>query len=217
MLTYSKKNAPLVLSLDTDKPRLFRKILGELAGELEYVKVSPAFHCTLQIPQNFPGYKYIYDGKLGDVPHTMAAYLNKYSRAFKNFTLDPYCGYHSLQEFLKNPAIFSFIWLYSSDTTASEWQKPLVDSLLKTDIIKFKNAGFVLPATDLKLLEKFREKFPEKLFLIPGIGTQSCYSLKEIIKAAGKENNFFVIGRSIINAESPLAALQNFKEEWFNA
>jgi orotidine-5'-phosphate decarboxylase len=146
----------------------------------------------------------------------MASYKKRFFYSNKNInaiTINPYCGYNSLKVFAEDKKAFSFIWTYSTDSTIHKWQKSSVEELFNSDILKSDSIGLVVPGNNLEYLYEIRKKFPDKLLLIPGIGAQNG-NLRNILKLIGKENNLFVIGRSLYQSSNIKETLREINNEF---
>lgn len=210
----NKSRLPVALSLDTDKYQA-SNIICDIHNQIQCLKLSPAFLDIKSIRLPTFTLPVLIDAKLGDVPSTMKAYKNTYFKDTEGYavTLNPYCGYESLKVFTEDKSIFSFIWTLSSDLTANTWQQPVVDELLQSDLFKdTENVGMVVPSTNIGYIKQIRDKFPNTLLLIPGIGFQNG-SIKEVKNAIGTDNILFVIGRRLINSSDIVEELKIIEKE----
>lgn len=213
------KKLPIALSLDI--PKDVDRILYKIHDKIDCVKLNPAYVDPFSVV-TYNTYTII-DGKFGDVKHSMEAYKNKYfnqniNSDFKAVTLNPYCGESGLKVFTEDENVFSFIWTLSSDISMHSWQRPVVDKLFESDILNgdnIDNVGLVVPSTCLDFIVEVREKYPDRLLLLPGVGMQGG-SIKKVKKIIGIKNVLFVIGRSILNAKDVLDYLKTLEGELYD-
>ncbi len=136
------------------------------------------------IPPDIP---VIGDAKRADIGNTSKAYARALFEHF-NFdavTVNPYFGFDSLEPFLEYRDRGVFILCRTSNAGAMDFQsllcetsdgsrRPLyeivADKAVQWNI--YGNIGLVVGATYPDELKLIRDKCPEMLFLIPGVGTQ---------------------------------------------
>ena len=128
------------------------------------------------------------DAKRGDIGSTNEAYATALfdTWGFDAITVNPYCGWESLQPFLKYEEKGVFVLCRTSNTGASEFQDlqvtipgqvssaPLFEAvaLESASWNAAGNIGFVLGATKPEEIGRIRSLCPGMPFLIPGIGSQ---------------------------------------------
>ncbi len=69
--------------------------------------------------------------------------------------------------------------------------------------------GIVAPATRARVVSKFREEFPTKTIISPGVGTQGASYGEALCHGA----SFEIVGRSVFSSESPYKALGQIMRE----
>jgi orotidine-5'-phosphate decarboxylase len=128
----------------------------------------------------------IIDAKRGDIGNTAAAYARSLF-GYYNFdalTASPYLGYDSLEPFINYPERGVFVLCRTSNPGAQDFQslackidgkhKPLFEVVAEkvAGWNKRGNLGLVVGATYPEELKLIRQRFPEMLLLIPGVGAQ---------------------------------------------
>ena len=144
------------------------------------------------IPEEIP---VIIDAKRGDIGNTAKAYAQSLFDRF-NFdamTASPYLGYDSLEPFIKYRDRGIFILCRTSNTGAEDFQSLSVKTdggeKMLFEIVAEKvngwnksgNLGLVVGATYPEELKLIRERYPEMLLLIPGVGAQGG-ELLQVVK-----------------------------------
>ena len=134
---------------------------------------------TLQaIPEDVP---VILDAKRGDVPNTAAAYA---SALFDSFhadaaTVAPYIGLDSIEPFCSGGR-YAFVVARTSNPGAGDFQdletggRPLYQRVVERCSERFaaETCGFVVGATYPDEARRLRALAPDRLFLMPGVGSQ---------------------------------------------
>jgi len=158
----------------------------------------------------------ILDGKFGDIGNTARSYAEM---AFDTLlsdavTLSPYLGADSIVPFIDRRDAFAFILgITSNDGSADVQQKKLDDGNLLFESLaqRFEerfpqeNWGWVAGATKLGELEALREKSPDRLLLIPGVGAQGgdlAGAITASLSSSGKPMALINASRSILYASS---------------
>lgn len=165
-------------------------------------KVNPGFNpgCTLEIAKelNRLNKPWIYDAKLGDIPHTnryYAKYVFEKLGAW-GVTLNPFVGLEALEPFFKYENKMCFILC----NTTNPGDK-LAQETIYNEVIDFaemhKNVGIIHSSKNLPKINS--------LILCPGIGHQGG-SIKP------KSNVLYSVSRSIINSKSPKEASEKYYE-----
>lgn len=165
---------------------------------------------TLQcIPKSIP---IILDAKRGSVGHT-AVFCAKSVFEYWNVdavTLHVFTGRDGVIPFLKYTDRYSFLYLVSSNPSAGNFQdidihgKPLFQIMgQKIKEWKESNYGIIAPATFPNKLKILRQIFPQRIFLVPGVGAQGG-DLEKTLKAGLKEKSGLIIpvSRGIIYAST---------------
>jgi orotate phosphoribosyltransferase len=167
----------------------------------EYFKLNPAFikpSVLLELSRelNRRGLKWIYDGKLGDVPHTNVQYARY---VFEDLgasavTLNPYVGLEALSPFFEYLGKTSFILCKTTNGGGKRAQDVMCEEILDYAESK-QNVGVVYSSKDKVGLELVAQRgFP---ILSPGIGRQGG----EI--TVDRENITYSVSRSLIYSEDP--------------
>lgn len=134
---------------------------------------------TLQaIPDDIP---VVLDAKRGDVPNTSAAYAEALFGAFRAdaVTVAPYLGMDSIEPFCRDGR-FALVLARTSNPGAGDLQdlsvdgRPLYERVVERSVASFpaEACGFVVGATYPDEARRIRELAPDRLFLMPGVGSQ---------------------------------------------
>lgn len=132
------------------------------------------------IPSEIP---VILDAKRGDIGNTARHYAQACYGYFKAdaVTLSPYLGQDSLQPFLEWQDRFIFCLVRTSNEGSNPIQRLRLEEgdFLYEKIARLSSSwadqnqlGFVVGATQKDELIALRKQFPDRLFLIPGVGSQ---------------------------------------------
>lgn len=137
----------------------------------------------------------IIDAKRGDIGNTAKAYARSLFDYF-NFdamTASPYLGYDSLEPFIEYKERGIFILCRTSNKGALDFQSLYVGEedggKMLFEVVaekvgewnQYGNLGLVVGATYLEELKLIRERYPEMLLLIPGVGAQGG-ELEPVVK-----------------------------------
>ena len=136
---------------------------------------------TLQtIPDDIP---VILDGKRGDVPNTAAAYASALFDSFRAdaATVAPYVGLDSIEPFC-SAGRYALVLARTSNPGAGDFQdletggRPLYERVVERCVARFpaESCGFVVGATYPDEAKRLRALAPDRLFLMPGVGTQGA-------------------------------------------
>ena len=134
---------------------------------------------TLQaIPADIP---VILDAKRGDVPNTSAAYADALFDSFHAdaATVAPYVGLDSIEPFTTGGR-YALVLARTSNPGAGDFQdlevagRPLYERVVERCVERFaaERCGFVVGATYPDEARRLRALAPDRLFLMPGIGSQ---------------------------------------------
>src|SRR5216117_1536676 len=134
---------------------------------------------TLQaIPDDIP---IVLDAKRGDVPNTSAAYADALFDSFHAdaVTVAPYLGMDSIEPFTTG-ARYALVLARTSNPGAGDVQdlsvagRPLYEHVVERCVERFPadRCGFVVGATYPDEARRLRALAPDRLFLMPGIGSQ---------------------------------------------
>lgn len=174
-------------------------IINEV-GSTSY-KVNPAFvppHILPLLASELKrrGFFWIYDGKIGDVPHTNERYADYvFNKLGANaVTLNPFVGLEALEPFFQYEDRYSFVLCKTTNSGDKKAQ-----SAMYTDIISLaserNNIGIVYSSLDPEGLRAVSEG--NFLILAPGIGSQGGS-----LDAEGV-NILYTVSRTIINSPNP--------------
>lgn len=163
------------------------------------------------IPDDIP---IILDAKRGSVGHTAALYAKSVFDYWNAdaVTLHIFTGKDGVDPFLKYKDRYSFLYLRSSNPSASDFQdidvngKPLFQFMAeKVAGWKEENFGIIAPATYPEELKILRKIFENRYFLVPGIGAQGGDLEKALIAGLTKNKSGLIISssRGIIFSENP--------------
>lgn len=173
------------------------------------------------IPKNIT---IILDAKRGSVGHTAKLYAKSVFDYWNadSVTLNIFTGKDGVDPFLKYDDRYSFLYLRSSNPSASDFQdidvngKPLFQVMAeKVATWKEENFGIIAPATYPKELKILRKIFNNRYFLVTGIGTQGGDLEKALIAGLTKNKSGLIINssRGIIFSQNPRREALKLKEE----
>ncbi len=173
------------------------------------------------IPKNIP---IILDAKRGSVGHTAELYAKSIFEYWNSdsVTLHIFTGKDGVDPFLKYKDRYSFLYLRSSNPSASDFQdidvdgKPLFQVMAeKVATWKEENYGIIAPATYPNELKILRKIFKDRYFLVPGIGAQGGDLEKTLTYGLNKHKSDLIINssRGIIFSENPRKSAKKLKEE----
>lgn len=233
----SKRDCKLILALDLPDRESALKILDELRGKLEWVKIGLQMY--LKYGADFVrevsgmGFKIFLDLKLFDIPNTVASAVESVSALpVSMLTIHASGGREMMRRAVesaaeRNPELLilgvTVLTSFDADSLAEtgvelepEWQveklaKLAVDSGLK---------GLVCSPLEI---EGLRSILPEDTVLVtPGIRPSGSLAdeQKRIMTpadAARAGSDFIVVGRPILKAENPAFAVSKILEEIANA
>lgn len=205
-----KISVGLDLNYTEDLEKYFN-LIDETKEMVFFYKINPAFFLNNREKIKsvvdyikFCNCNWIYDGKIGDVPHTnkkYAEYLYEYLDA-DGATLNPYLGEDSLKPFFEYENKINFLLCrttnYNSETIQDKVYKDVYN------IANNLQSGLVIPGNKDGYLEDALLHCPKSLILSPGIGKQGG-------KTKNISNNIvFSISRSIINSKNPKEEMRKY-------
>jgi len=243
-----KNNSLLCVGLDPDPQKLeqgqsqfdFNKaIVNQTASLVCCFKPQIAFYSAAglkgledlkktidYINKNYQDIPVLLDAKRGDVGHTSQMYAKEVFDVFKAdaTTVNPYCGFDSLEPFFKRKDKGIIVVCRTSNPSASDFQDLKVNGKsfyleIAMRVVewnkKYHNLLLVVGSTWPDELRQIRAIAPKMTFLVPGVGAQGG-DLKKILKfGLRKDKKGLIISasRSIIYAQNPKIAAQRLKNE----
>ena len=191
-----------LISKENKKEKVF-DLIEQTKDHCICFKLNPAFYLgqeglVKEISDYFreKNILWIYDGKIGDVPHTntkYGEYILDYLGA-SALTVSPFLGLDSLKPLRrKNKGIFLL-----ASTTNSNSQR--IQQLTREEIFSWciqDRALSLVVAGNTNDASSYREKLPFNWFLTPGIGVQGGSIGKPV------DNVLYSVSRSIINSKYP--------------
>jgi len=149
----------------------------------------------------------IADAKRADIGNSSKAYAKSVFEYFNadSITVHPYMGYDSVQPFLEFENKFVFLLALTSNIGSKDFQfLKINNNTLYNEVIKKSvnwsnpdNLGYVVGATHPDELKEIRNIIPNRLILIPGIGTQGG-NTQLTIEANNKAPAIINVSRGII-------------------
>ncbi len=166
----------------------------------------------------------IVDAKRADIGNSSNAYASfcyDYLEA-DSITVNPYMGKDSIDPFLIYENKMAIMLALTSNPSAEDFQKLKVgdDYLYKIVVEKsqkwapFSRLGYVVGATKPEELEELRNIAPDRVFLIPGIGTQGG-NIEKVIKANKGGTAIINVSRDIIYAGNDETFLEAARDKAF--
>lgn len=133
----------------------------------------------------------IADAKVGDIGNSSEKWASTYldEFGFDSMTVSPYMGTDSVEPFIRRPGKGAFLLALTSNPGSADFQmQRLADGRLVFESVidqasawnKQGNLGIVTGATQSDQLKSIRNRVPDMVFLIPGIGAQGG-DLKETL------------------------------------
>lgn len=230
----SKNNSLLCVGLDNSDFEFNKKIIDQTYDLVCAYKPDTAFYevegidglkslkITIEyIPKHIP---IILDAKRGSIGHTAEMYAKSVFDYWKAdaVTLHIFTGKDGVDPFLSYNDKYSFLYLRSSNPSASDFQdinvngKPFYQVMAeKVSKWRESNFGIIAPATYPKELGVLRKIFKDRYFLVPGIGAQGGDLEKSLKAGLTKERSGLIINssRGIIFAENPRTAALKLRDD----
>ncbi len=151
----------------------------------------------------------IADAKRGDIGNTSKAYARSIFEELgaDAATVNPYMGFDAVAPFLEYSEKFVFVLVLTSNKSSAEFQKLDVSGEPLYKIVAEKssrwagpeNLGFVVGASNPEELRELRELYPDRVFLIPGIGAQGG-SIERTLEANAGGPAVVNVSRAILYA-----------------
>jgi len=178
------------------------------------------------IHENYQSVPVILDAKRGDVGHTSEMYAKEVFDIYgaNAVTVNPYCGFDSLEPFFERRDKGVVVLCRTSNPSAVDFQDLKIDGeslfiKVARKIVdwdkKYKNLLMVVGATYPNEMKKIREIASEMTFLVPGVGSQSG-DLENTLKNGLRKDGMGLIissSRGIIYAQDSKLAAQKLKDE----
>ena len=244
----SKNNSLLCVGLDPDPSKLkkgqsqfeFNKnIIDQTAGLVCAFKPQIAFYAAAglkvledlektikYIHENYQTVPVILDAKRGDVGHTSEMYAKEVFDVYgaDAVTVNPYCGFDSLEPFFNRRDKGVIVLCRTSNPSAVDFQdlrfdgEPLFIKVAKKVVDwdkKYKNLLLVVGATYTDEMKKIREITPMMTFFVPGVGSQGGNLQNTLRSGLRSDGRGLIISssRGIIYAQNPRKAAQKLKDE----
>lgn len=229
-----KNNSLLCVGLDNENFNLNKQIIDQTFDLVCAYKPDTAFYevkgidglkslkKTIEyIPKDIP---IILDAKRGSVGHTAEMYAKSVFDYWQAdaVTLHIFTGKDGVDPFLAYKHKYSFLYLRSSNPSASDFQdvdvygKPFYQIMAeKVSKWKEKNFGIIAPATYPRELGILRRIFKDRFFLVPGIGAQGGNLEKTLNEGLTREKSGLIISssRGIIFAQNPRTAALELRDK----
>lgn len=168
----------------------------------------------------------ILDAKRADIGNTSEMYVREIFDFFgaDAITVNPYCGFDSLEPFFKKREKGIFILCRTSNPSAADFQDLDVDAEpLYIKVAKkvvqwqkiYKNLSIIVGATYPEEIKKLRAIAPQMTFLVPGVGAQGG-NLKATLKNGLRSDGCGLIissSRGVTYAENPREIAKKLKDE----
>ncbi len=190
----------LILSADINNREKLLQILNEIGDLIDGVKLGyiPLLSIRDCIEVVSEKTYVLADIKIADIPATnerVCKILKE--RGCKGITAHPFVGEDSLKACV-NAGLDVFSVVDMTHSGAERFLTPVRDKLASLSA-SLGVRGFIVPATRTETVRILREKYPELIFLSPGIGVQggSAYEVAKLGVDA------VIVGRSIINSKNP--------------
>lgn len=180
------------------------------------------------LQKNYPQIPVILDAKRGDIGNSSKMYAKACFEYWEAdaVTLTIFTGKEGIDPFLAYKERYAFLYLRSTNTGAKDFQDITINNhplfqVWAQKISKWReeNFGIIAASTYLKELKMLRDIFPDRIFLVPGVGAQEG-TLKDtarygITKAKEKAKAGLIINvsRGIIYAENPREEAKKFRLE----
>lgn len=151
----------------------------------------------------------ILDAKRGDIGNTSKAYAKSLFDELNAdaVTISPYMGSDSVKPFLEYDDKFVFLLALTSNKGSEDFQrleangKPIFRHVMdkSAEWAPHTGLGYVVGATHPEELAELRKAYPERVFLIPGVGAQGGQP-EEVMSANAGTLSLINVSRGIIFA-----------------
>ncbi len=178
------------------------------------------------IHKEYPDIPVLLDAKRGDVGHTSEMYAKEVFDFYQAdaATVGPYCGFDSIEPFLKRADKGIFVICRTSNPGAGDFQDlkvgngPLYVEVAKKIVgwsEKYPNVFLEIGATWPEEIGVLRKLAPNMPFLIAGIGAQGGDLESTLKNGLTKNGDGLIISssRGIIYAQDPKKAAEDLKNE----
>lgn len=163
----------------------------------------------------------IADAKRGDIGNTGNQYATSIYDYFNfdSVTVAPYMGEDSVKPFLEFDSKFTFLLGITSNAGSNDFQQLIVNgSKLYEKVFEIssnwgdaRNLGYVTGATHPNELKHLRDLYPDRVFLIPGVGSQGA-AAEDVMEANGGKLSLVNVSRAIIFAGSDEQIVEECKK-----
>ena len=178
------------------------------------------------IKKNYPQIPIVLDAKRGDIAYTSQMYAKELFDVYNAdaITVNPYCGFDSLEPFFERRDRGIFVICRTSNPGAKDFQDlkvgkdPLYKKVAQKIVVwskKYPNVMLEIGATWPEEIGFLRQLAPKMTFLIAGVGTQGG-DLKGTLKNGlikGSRGLILNSSRAIIYAQDPRKATQGVRDE----
>jgi len=220
-LARSKKSSLCVGLDDPNESQRVERVCSIIDQTEPYVvcyKLNPAFYHgnaehikAITDYMNERGLLWIYDGKLGDVPHTNTEYAKYVYDVLgaSAMTAHPYCGYDSLTHLIRKDKGL-FVLARTTNPYAYKIQSRVQDHLYEW-CSRSKEMGLVVAGNKEAFLHEIRKNLPNTWFLSPGIGAQGG-GIRYAVP-----NTLYSMSRTILNASNPAEVAKEYgRQSYFD-
>ena len=220
-LARSKKSSLCVGLDDPNENQRVERVCSIIDQTEPYVvcfKLNPAFYhgnaehikaITDYLNQN--DLLWIYDGKIGDVPHTNEEYAKYVYEVLgaSAMTAHPYCGYESLTHLMRKDKGL-FVLARTTNPYAYKIQSRVQDHLYEW-CQKSIDMGLVVAGNKEAFVHEMRKHLPNTWFLSPGIGAQGG-GIRYAVP-----NTLYSMSRTILKAKDPAEVAESYsKQSYFD-
>jgi len=203
-----KKNTKLILALDVTSREKALSLAGKLSDYFDAIKVGYPLilFAGLEIVKEISTFApVIADLKVADIPNTNRLICQAVLGAGAGGIIaQAFPGKDSLQACAKSAAEHGadlFVVTQMSHPGAELFMAPLAEKMARL-AVEIGAAGVVAPATRPERIEQVRSIVGERIIISPGAGAQGG-SASAALQAGA---DYLIVGRSIYQAEDPIAS-----------